>query len=219
MKNKKMTKFALAFSMILLVVWSLLGTGATIAWFTDATPVIKNSFVIGQIDLDVAYKNDIRDEFIPMDETSELFNKNALYEPNYTQVVYLEITNNGDIDFKYKLSVDLCDYVDSTNVFGMNLHLPQYLCYGVVFGETEEDLTRQLAQFYADRDMMELHRLNQYSEADELPVAPGEVRYAALVVYMPWETGNEANFMTGYSAPQVFLGVTVFAQQADAPMN
>lgn len=218
MKKKKFTKVALILSVVLMIAWSILGTGATIAWFTDTTPVIKNSFVIGQLDLDVCYKNDIEDDYQPMDKNSEVFNRYARYEPNYTQVVYLRVKNNGDIPFQYKFSVDLIGSVDSLNVYGLPLHLPNYLRYGVVYGDSEADLNRQLAQYYADRDM-EYLEFNQYSKVDDVVVAPGGERYVALVVYMPWETGNEANYMTGQDIPQVFLGLTVFAQQADAPLE
>jgi len=42
--------------------------------------------------------------------------------------------------------------------------------------------------------------------------------YAALIVYMPEEVGDVANYR-GITVPKVELGVTVFAQQANAPMN
>lgn len=219
MKSRKFTKTALILSVILMIAWGILGTSATIAWFADATPVDKNSFVVGQMGLDVSYKNDVVPDYVEMTTESELFNDEALYEPNYTQVVYLRIENTGDFDFRYKLSVDMLNCVDSVNIYGLRLHLPQYLRYGVVFGATEMELNRQLAQFYADRDMLELNQLNQYSEIDEVAVKVGEVRYAALVVYMPWQVGNEANYRTGENPPQVQLGVTVFAQQADAELE
>lgn len=218
MKKKRFTKAALILSVVLMIAWSILGTGATIAWFTDATPVIKNSFVIGQLDLDVYYKNDIQKEYEPVENDTEVFNRYARYEPNYTQVVYLRIENNGDIPLNYKLSVDLIGSEDSINIYGLPLHLPKYLRYGVVFGDSEADLNRQLAQHYADHDM-EYLEFNQYTQIDSVTVNSGSARYAALVVYMPWDTGNEANHMTGYDAPQVYLGVTVFAQQADAPIE
>ena len=218
MKKKKFTKVALILSVILMIAWGILGTGATIAWFTDTTPVIKNSFVIGQLDLDVYFKNDIQKEYEPMDVNSEVFNRYARYEPNYTQVVYLRVENNGDIPFQYKFSVDLIGSKDSISVLGLPLHLPQYLRYGVVYGADEADLNRQLAQHYAEHDM-DYQKFNQYSEVDDVILQPGDERYVALVVYMPWETGNEANYMTGAEIPQVYLGLTVFAQQADAPLK
>ena len=42
--------------------------------------------------------------------------------------------------------------------------------------------------------------------------------YAALIVYMPEEVGNVANYR-GTDVPQLELGIKVFAQQADAPIE
>lgn len=217
MGRRKFTKLALILSVVLLVAWSLLGTGATIAWFTDVAPAVKNSFLIGQMDLDVFYHHDGMEQYAPVDASTPVFNDEALYEPNYTQVVHLRIENNGQIPFRYKLSVDMRSCRDSTNVYGMTLHLPQHLRYGVVYAATEAELDRELAQLLADRDMMDLH-LNQYSQVDTVQVAPRGCRYAALVVYMPREVGNEANHQKGAQPPSVALGITVFAQQADAPL-
>ena len=217
MKRKRITKTALIVSVVLMIAWGILGTSASLAWFTDVTPAAKNSFVVGQMNLDVYYKNDLLNDYAKLEEGSRVFNEYARYEPNYTQVVYLRIENQGNVDFRYKLSVDLVDYSDSTNVFFQNLHLPNYLRYGVVFGDSEEELNREIAQTYANREMEGL-RLNQYSQIDEVVVEAGKARYAALIVYMPRSVGNEANHLTGVEAPRVYLGVTVFAQQADAPM-
>lgn len=213
MKKRSYTKIALALSIFLLLVWAALGAGATLAWFTDTTPVQKNTFIIGELNLDVYYKNDVVGDYTVVTSESALFNDQARYEPGYTQVVYLRIENNGNVDFDYMLSVDKYAYLDSINVYGTTLHLPDYLRFGVVFGANEADLERDTARAIADKDMNFL-KLNQYSPKDTVTVSPGEVRYAALVVYMPEEIDNYANYMTGYAAPQVQLGVTIFAQQA-----
>ena len=102
--KKKWTKVAFALSALLFVLWWALGTGATIAWFSD-TDTVRNEFEIGLIDLDVSYRNDVVTEFTPLQGTTRAFNDQALYEPGYTQVVWLKIENLGDVDFNYKLAV------------------------------------------------------------------------------------------------------------------
>lgn len=215
MKQKKITKAAFILSVCLLILWAVLGTGTTIAWFTDTTPVAKNSFLIGNLELTVRYKNDTQKTYAPMDAQTSIFNDDALYEPGYTQVVYLEIENAGDMDFDYKLSIDVRSYVDSISSNGTHLHLPDYLRFGVLFGADEAELDRKLAQFYADKDLSDLEE-NTYSQPDTT-VKPKGIRYAALVVYMPEEVANDANFRG--VQPQVSLGITVFAQQAGTPIE
>lgn len=217
MNKKRFTKKALTLSVCLLIIWLLMGTGTTIAWFTDVTPVDKNHFDIGTIDLQVSYKDDDLTRFVVMNERSQVFRDDALYEPGYTQVIYLEIINTGEIDFDYKLSLDVRDYHDSMNVYGMLLHLPEYLRYGVMFGDSVPDLEREVAQGLAT-GQFEPRRLNQYSSED-IRMKPGDIRYAAVILYMPKEVGNAANHLTVYEPPTVSLGVTVFAQQAGAPME
>lgn len=212
---RALRKNALAMSCLLLALWLFLGTATSMAWLTDTTPVERNSFVVGEMKLAVRYKNDKVPEYTDMTENSAVFNDEALYEPGYTQVVYLEITNKGNVDFDYQITVKDFDSVDSINVYDGKLHLPNYLRFGIVTARTEPELQRKLAQQLADKEMIE-HYLGEYSEAvlndpltEENPTA-----YAALIVFMPEETGNEANHKKGAATPQVTLGVSVYAQQA-----
>lgn len=220
MKNRKWRKAALALSSFLFVVWWALGTGATVAWFSDAETV-RNEFRIGLLDLDVSYKNDIITDYTPMRGATEVFYDEALYEPGYTQVVYLKIENNGDVEFNYKVSVTVENFQNGKNAWGEEIYLPNYLRYGAVFAESEDALQQMVkdrlnARTYAPNDWGMLGTWSEVSpytfEANESP------HYAALIVYMPEEVGNAANYR-GFTQPKVELGITVFAQQANAPMD
>ena len=217
MKNRKYTKIGLILSVVLLVLLAMLGTAATIAWFTDVPDVDENTFIIGQLDMTVEYKNDVVTDYTPVDSQTPVFNDEALYEPGYTQAVYLKVTNNGDVAFNYKVAVEMLSYLDGMNVDGTLLHLPDSLRFGVVFGATEAELDRVLARQNATNDM-ETYCLDIYSQADTVTVEPGQVRYVALVVFMPEEVGNAANYR-GDKIPQVDLGLKVYAQQAGTPMD
>lgn len=223
MKRKFTKKHALIVSLCLLLIWSILGTSATLAWFTDTTPVARNSFLVGLLKMDVSYKNDLITDYTPVDSQTAVFNDEALYEPNYTQVVYLKVDNTGTMAFDYKLAVDAYDYDDSVNVYGGNLHLPDYLRFGVLFGDEEAQLERDVAQALATEDktsvIEQFQRLNNYSKLDEVSVQPGDTRYVAIIIYMPREVGNEANYRKGETPPQVKLGITVYAQQSGTPME
>lgn len=218
-RMKKQRKFALLASVALLALWLYLGSATTLAWYTDVTPVERNSFVVGELKLAVQYKNDVVPEYTEMTEDSALFNDKALYEPGYTQVVYLRIENDGDIAFNYKISTTVADEKKSTNVLGDEFTLVPYLNYGVIFGANEATLNRELARMAEDQKTVEFIRLNQHSSYDTVEVVPGKARYAAIVIYMPETVGNEANYRYGEEPPEVTLGVTVFAQQAGTPME
>ena len=159
MKDKKWTKVALAFSVCLFIAWWALGTGATLAWFSDSDTV-RNEFRVGLIDLNVSFRNDIVEEYTPLQGTTKAFNDEALYEPGYTQVVWLKIENGGEVDFKYKFAVTVEDVIRGQNAWGEEIYLPNYLRYGVVFGETEEQVKQQVKQKQKFSSVMQIPAVN-----------------------------------------------------------
>ena len=220
MKREKWIKASLAFSAFLFVLWWALGTGATLAWFSD-TDSVRNEFQIGLLKLDVQYKNDIVTEYTPLQGTTKAFNDQALYEPGYTQVVYLEIHNLGEVDFNYKVAVTIDKVITGKNALGGDIYLPNYLCYGVVFAETEAELQEAVKNRLEGRNHApdDWGTLGTWSEISPYKFEAGEAaHYAALIIYMPEEVGNAANYQ-GTIVPGIELGITIFAQQANAPMN
>lgn len=206
--NKSYTKKALTFSVVLLLIWGLLGAGTTLAWFTDTTPTQKNTFYTGELDLVVKYKNEFG-EYEDLDELDNVFNDEALYEPGYVEVVYLKIINNGDIDFDYTTAVTVNDYTYAINKYGQRFNLVPYLYHGIVIADTETQLTelistREKAISYANEE------LNTYN-TDIDYLGKNKEKYMALIVRMPEYVGNEANH-TG-KAPMVKLGISVKASQ------
>lgn len=213
MHKKKWRKAALALSACLFVLWWVLGTGATLAWFSD-TDTVRNEFQIGLLKLDVSYKNDIVTEYTPLEGSTEVFYDEALYEPGYTQVVYLKIENKGNVAFDYKLSVTVESANTVTGVLGNEIYLPNYLRFGAVFAESEDALKTAVADRLSARNQAKEQPLSTWSEISDYTFEANEApHYAALIVYMPEEVGNAANYCGG-TAPQVVLGIAVKAQQA-----
>ncbi|MBO4584130.1 MAG: hypothetical protein J5756_03585 [Clostridia bacterium] len=219
---RKATKTALCVSIALLIVWSLLGAGASLAWFTDTINDVRNQFLIGVADIRVSYYSlvpnptyDFR-ELLPT--TTDLFDDQALYEPGYTKVVYLKIENNG-IPVDFRVSVTANSWVDGRNALGNAIHLPSYLKFGVLVDDNLTDLAaavnavggRADARNIAALDMDDYENLNHYNSNSAF-LDSGETKYAAIVVYMPEEVGNVANY-TEDNQPSVNLGVTVLAAQ------
>ena len=213
-RKKSYTKIALTLSICLLMIWALLGAGTTIAWFTDTSEVQKNTFFIGELDLVVSHK--LEDgTYEEIESDTKVFDDEALYEPGYVQVVYLKVENKGDVPFEYKLSVDVNDVTVAKSVLGNDIYLPNYLKYGVVFGVDEAQLTRETAKMIAEKEFPEETMnfpLNVYSEKDSVVLQPDGERYIALIVRMPEEVGNAANYR-GVTVPRVDLGITVKASQ------
>ena len=218
MRKRRWTKAALAFSACLFVIWWALGTGATLAWFSDADEV-RNEFQIGLLDLDVSYKNNIVKEYTPLQGSTEVFDDQALYEPGYTQVVYFQIENKGNVDFDYKFSVEPDHEKKAVNVYGREFYLSQYLRFCAVFATSEEELTEQVKETLATKSYENSHPLSTWSKySDETFAAGMDPHYAALILFMPTDVDNVANYR-GSIIPEIQLGIVVYAQQAGTPME
>ena len=207
--RKSYKKIALMLSMVMLLVWGVMGAGASLAWFTDSDEEIKNVFHFGEFDLEVSHRlEDGTWELV--DQDTKIFDDEALYEPGYVQVVYLKIENKGTVPFDFKTAVSVTDYTVATNVFGQNFHLQDYLKFGLATAATEADMyemvaTRDLAKEVA-------HMPLSYYATETAALEAGGVVYMALIVRMPEDVNNWANYR-GDVVPRVELGLIVTATQ------
>ena len=210
MKRKIFTKTALVLSACLMILWCILGTGSSIAWFVDESPEIRNNFNFAEFDLVVSHKTETGYEEVKTD--TKIFNDEALYEPGYVQVIYLKIENKGTVGFDYDLAVvpNLQTIVRAKNVYGQEIYLPEFLKFGVVFADTEAELTQKLAT----RDLAKQQATNELSSYTSEPdnLQAGRETFAAVIIRMPEEVGNVANYR-GNTPPSVELGITVQAMQ------
>lgn len=212
-RRKPYKKIALTFSICMMLLWAMLGTGASLAWFVDTSSELKNIFHTAEFDLVVSYK-DAFGQYREIDSTTSIFDENALYEPGYVQVVYLKVENRGSVPFDYRTAVGVSDYTPATNAFGWTFQLQDYLRFGVVTADTEPELLALLA----DRSMavgQAQMPLNNYT-TDMAALEAGGEDYMALIVRMPEEVGNEANYR-GDTVPRVELGLIVRATQQGMP--
>ncbi|MBQ8802146.1 MAG: hypothetical protein IJZ53_00730 [Tyzzerella sp.] len=209
LKKEQLKKIALALSVCLLILWGILGTGASIAWFTDTSSEVKNIFHVAEFDLVVSHRLD-DGTYKEIDAKTQVFDDKALYEPGYVQVVYLKVENRGTVPFDYKTAVSVTDYTIATNVFGRTFNLQDYLKFGLVVADTEEELEQKLANRELAKENAAMP-LNNYSTETASLEAKDEI-YMALIVRMPEEVGNVANYR-GTDIPRVELGLIVSAEQ------
>ena len=203
----KKTKLALLHSIIALLLCVSMLVGTTFAWFTDAVHSGKNQIVAGNLDIELEYL--VNGQWKPVRENTNVFDKNALWEPGHTEVVYLRISNLGSLALKYQLGVNIAEETIGINVNDQPFKLSQYIEFGAIEGVQtaypNRDAARKavtagtkIAEGYAKVSTME---------------AGDDADYVALVVYMPESVGNEANYKTGTTPPQITLGITLLASQ------
>lgn len=208
MKNNH-KKIALSISLVLILIWGVLGTGASLAWFADTDEDMKNVFHFAEFDLEVSYR-DKNGNWKKIQQDTNLFDDQALYEPGYTETVYLRIENLGTVPFDFKTAVSVTDYTLATNVLGQTFQLQDYLRFGLATAKTEMELdalveTRDLA-----REVAKIPLNNYETKVAEL--GEKSTVYMALVVHMPETVDNVANYR-GDVIPRVELGLIVTATQ------
>ncbi len=208
--NKKSYKrIALALSLCALIVWGILGTGASLAWFTDTSPEINNIFHFAEFDVEVSHR--LTDgNWESIDGKTDIFDNEALYEPGYVQVVYLKVENKGTVPFKFQTAVNVNGCIVATNVFGQEFMLQDYLKFGITTADSEEAMKNSVPNREKAVEIANMPLKNYATEAAEL--APRTTKYIALIVRMPEEVGNVANYR-GETVPQVELGITAKADQ------
>ena len=192
-----------------MIIWSVMGTSTSIAWFTDTDDDVKNVFHFASYNWKVSHR--LADgTWEEVDQTTQIFDDEAIYEPGYVQVVYLKVENLGVQSFNYKTAVTISNYTEATNLFGQKFHLQDYLRFGIISADSESELfekvaTRDLAKESANTP------LSNYATEQE-NIAGGDTVYMALIVRMPTEVDNVANYREDV-IPRVELGLVVSATQ------
>ena len=208
-KKRIYKQIALALSLCALIVWCILGTGASLAWFTDTSPEINNIFHFAEFDLVVSHR--LTDgKWEEVDSQTKIFDEEALYEPGYVQVVYLKVENKGTIPFEFYTAVNVNGCIEATNVFGQRFMLQDYLKFGVTTADSEDAMKNSVPDRNAAVKLADMPLHNYDTETAVLE--PGATKYIALIVRMPEEVGNVANYR-GDIVPEVDLGITVKADQ------
>ena len=212
-KKRIYKQIALALSLCALLIWAILGTGASLAWFTDTSPEINNIFHFAEFDLVVSHR--LTDgKWEEVDSQTKIFDEEALYEPGYVQVVYLKVENKGTIPFEFYTAVNVNGCIEATNVFGQRFMLQDYLKFGITTADSEDAMKNSVPDRNAAVKLADMPLHNYDTETAVLN--PDETKYIALIVRMPKEVGNVANYR-GVTIPEVDLGITVKADQIKKP--
>ena len=216
-------KIALIVSLCAILLWTALGTGTSLAWFTDVSSELINIFHFADFELKVSYLEE-DGSWADLEGTTSLFSENALYEPGYVQVVYLKAENLGEIPFLLQGAVSVVDYTVATNVFGQEFYLQDHLRFGFLMTDGSNAPFSDLASLQGElphREAAETVATEPLSRYDSeiVEVAAGEAVYMALVVRMPKEVNNIANYDEEKTndLPKVDLGVVIKASQVGAP--
>ena len=211
------TKRALLTSVLALVLSLAMLAGSTFAWFTDTASTGVNRIVSGNLDVGLQYwgvGEDGKKTWLTAENSEDLFDKNALWEPGYTQIIYLRVANNGNLALTYAMQITPVRETVGVNVDGEQFKLSDYIKFGwttftVNGAGAPVALDREAAQTGVGEGAqlgMTLHR------QAKRPLEAGAEELVALVAWMPENVGNEANYST--VQPTIELSLKVLATQA-----
>ena len=225
MKNTKTTKRALLSSVVALLLCFTMLLGTTFAWFTDSATSGRNVIQSGNLDVVLEYKTDWNDDWKTVDKDTKIFKDGATYEPGYTEVVFLRVSNAGSLALKYNLNVNVYGETTSTNVYDEGFSLKDYLEVGYYVqdeyssGVNYADIL--IPTMFGTRESALKNVTTNKLSVDtgviraDSPVLAGTdtAQVVAIVLTMPETVGNEANYKTGTNAPTIQLGVSLLATQ------
>ena len=213
MNNKRATKRALLTSVMALVMCVVMLVGTTFAWFTDTASTGVNKIEAGNLDVKLMYSTDMQ-TWKEADDQTKLFDDNALWEPGYTQVVYLKVVNAGNLALKYEAGFSK-NYTSNRgkNVNGDWYRVDNYLKIG-----TAETTTK----FENREDVWSAIAATEKTLAKDVMLtndwvtlkAREESKPFAVAIYMPTSVGNEANASRLRPSSVSGLGIEVRATQA-----
>ena len=208
------TKRALLTSVLALVLSLAMLAGSTFAWFTDTASTGVNRIVSGNLDVGLEYWGGAENGWLTAENSEELFDKNALWEPGYTQITYLKVKNNGNLALTYAMQITPVHETVGINVDGEQFKLSDYIKFGWTAFTVDGDgapvaLDREAAQTGVG-DGAQLGKTLHRQAAE--PMKAGAEELVALVAWMPENVGNEANYST--VQPTIELSLKVLATQA-----
>lgn len=207
------TKRALLTSVLALVLSLAMLAGSTFAWFTDTASTGVNRIVSGNLDVGLEYW-DKESGWLDAEDSKDLFDENALWEPGYTQIVYLKVKNGANLALTYAMQITPVHETVGVNVDGEEFKLSDYIKFGwTTFTADENGTPVALGREAAQTGVGEGTQLGTtlHRQAAK-PMEAGAEELVALVAWMPENVGNEANYST--VQPTIELSLKVLATQA-----
>ena len=233
MKSNRATKRAWLISLLSVLMCAAMLVGTTFAWFTDTASTAVNRISAGNLDIEVEYAKEALDEdgkltgeitpFQTVQDSTEVFDADAKWEPGRREYVIFRITNKGSLALKYQFSLNVLAQKAGINKDGDLYYLADYLCASA---KACADKNVDYGSGYSGNEFMAIW--NDLSAAGTTPalaekplsdavfegvLLAGERQAAAMVVWMPTRVGNEANAISPDKAATVDFGINVVASQ------
>ena len=108
----KTTKKSLFASIVALLLCLSMLLGTTFAWFSDSVKSENNIITTGELKIGMYWsKNNVDWQIAEGDTANPIFSHDN-WEPGYTEVRYIKVTNEGSLAFEYQMLLDPNGEVD-----------------------------------------------------------------------------------------------------------
>ena len=201
------TKRALISSAMALFLCFVMLIGTTFAWFTDTASSTGNVIKTGTLEVEL-WQHFADGSSVNISENSDpIFGAenstsanaesiNTLWEPGKTQTVYLSIKNNGTLDLKYTVAIEVTNITNNLN---------EVLTYIITPDATYGTVTKANLDFANDGTAVN-PGINFATEGD-VALGAGLEHFFALSVHMDELAGNE------YQNSNITFNIKVLAGQ------
>ena len=208
MTNSKHTKRALLASILSVVVCAAMLAGSNFAWFTDSVTSAGNIIKSGNLDVALEWANgtEALDTATWQDaSTGAIFNYD-LWEPGYTEVRHVRISNKGNLALKYGIRIaangEVSKLADVIDVY--------YIKDGKQItsrtGLTDENKIGTLSQVLA----------NPYAAKGHILAGENAVDVATIALKMQESAGNEYQGLAIGSDFSIQLVATQYTSESDS---
>ena len=212
LKSKK-SALLLSFTSLLLCFAML--AGSTFAWFTDTATTGVNKIQAGNLDVELLMYNGTEYANISKDPApifgsvastvAQNNNLDTLWEPSKTQVAYLAIKNEGNLDLKYQVALNVTNPADGKDLY-------QVMQYAIAPDKRGTDPAPAWTTGKTVTTGAQIVSGTNTTGADPAGVKllHGETHYFALLVHMDGNAGN------AYQNGKVEFDLTVYATQLNS---
>ena len=195
--------------------------GATYAWMTDTAVSSNNVIKSGSLTVGVEYTLD-GENWKDLKGADDLF-KDSVWEPGYTKVIALRVTNKGNVALKFNWGINFVSETMGVNKAGEEYSLSQNLkcAYSGMQEWAEDNVIAQIfLQMAFDREQQNAIGWTECTFAEmcapqqQITLVPGQQVIGMMKICMPETVGNEVNARTPDEASKIEMGVIVVATQA-----
>ena len=226
--NKNSVRRSLIVSATALVLTVAMLIGTTFAWFTDSVTSGRNKIQAGNLDVELDYKNSKTSGFETVTDETKIFSDSedgVLWEPGHVEYAVLKVKNAGTLALKYSLGVNVVSEKESTSVETNPIKLSEHLKVAVIDDDATEGLNEdeaiarsELIGKAENASPKWLSDAGYAAENQELYPASAGVdksseKVVTMVIWMPTDVGNEANYVKTAEPPTIDMGINLVATQ------